>query len=146
MSIRAIRAAALAAAPVALIAAGISPAAADSQRFQYADCVSGPTNGTQVCLEGEGRVHVTTTKSGNVGVTLRGAFSQELRTSSGEVLAESSLSAKLHARVKQGELHVFTFKGDGVAAGDGKKCPFTVRVHYANGAVRVAHWGVACES
>ncbi len=146
MIAKGIRTAALAAAPFALIAAGATPAAAaaETQSFRYSNCVEWEQDGTQLCFQGEGRVHVSYTKSGNENIVLRAVFFEQLIGPDGEVLDSHTAEEKAHSLIKQGEGHVFTLKSEGVSSVDGQTCPFTVHVHYANGQARVERVDAGC--
>ena len=149
MFVRGIRTAALAVAPIALMAAGMSPAAAagaaTTERFSYADCMEWDDDGTRYCWSAEGRVHYTTTRSGNESGTLRGTFADRIIAADGEVLAGYVSEEKAHWLVKRGQDHVFTLKSEGVATTEGETCAFSLRLHYANGAVRVERIDADCE-
>ena len=123
MITRGIRTAALAAAPVALIAAGVSPAAAgaaERERFSYSECFQWEEEGATLCLQSEGRVHVVRTKSGNESVTLRATYSEQLLGPEGDVLSSYTSADKAHSLVKRGQEHVFTYKAKGVSSADGE--------------------------
>jgi hypothetical protein len=146
MATRGTRTAALITAPLALVGLGAAPASAgETERFAYGDCfLASEEEQWTLCFDVEGRIHTTTTKSGNENVVLRVDYSDRLVGPDGEEIASASFSDKVHILHKDGVGQVFTIKSTGTTSFEGETCSFTFHLHESNGEVRVDRWDMTC--